>query len=40
MGIDHRPSTAYYPQTNRQTERTNQTIEIYLQHYINYQQDD
>jgi hypothetical protein len=23
MGIDHQLSTAYYPQTNGQTERTN-----------------
>jgi hypothetical protein len=30
IGIDYRPSIAYYLQTNRQTERTNQTIEIYL----------
>jgi transposase InsO family protein len=40
MGIDHRLSTAYHPQTNGQTERTNQTIEQYLRHYINYRQDD
>jgi hypothetical protein len=38
MGIDHRLSTAYHPQTNGQTERTNQTIEQYLRHYINYRQ--
>jgi transposase InsO family protein len=39
MGIDHQLSTAYYPQTNGQTKRTNQTIEQYLRHYINYDQD-
>jgi len=32
-------STAYYPQINRQTERINQEVETFLQHYINYQQD-
>ena len=40
MGIEHRLTTAYHPQTNGQTERTNQTIEQYLRHYINYEQDD
>ena len=40
MGIDHRLTTAYHPQANGQTERTNQTIEQYLRHYVNYQQDD
>jgi hypothetical protein len=40
MGIDHRLSTAYHPQTNGQTERTNQTVEQYLRHYINYEQND
>jgi len=38
MGIDHRLSTAYHPQTNGQTERTNQTVEQYLRHYINHDQ--
>jgi transposase InsO family protein len=37
MGIEHRLSTAYHLQTNGQTERTNQTMEIYLRHYVNYQ---
>ena len=40
MGIDHQLTTAYHPQGNGQTEQTNQTIEQYLWHYINYQQDD
>ena len=39
LGIDTRMSTAYHPQTDRQTEWTNQTMEQYLQHYINHQQD-
>jgi hypothetical protein len=40
VGIEHRLSTAYHPRTNGQTERTNQTLEQYLRHYVNYQQDD
>ena len=39
LGIDTRISTAYHPQTNRQTEWTNQMIEQYLQYYVNHQQD-
>ena len=29
-------STAYHPQSNRQTERINQEIGIFLRHYVNY----
>jgi hypothetical protein len=38
MGIKQRLTTAYHPQANGQTERTNQIIKQYLRHYINYQQ--
>ena len=40
LGTKKKLSTAYYPQTNGQTERINQEIGMFLQHYINYQQDD
>ena len=33
-------STTFYPQTNSQTEKQNQTLEQYLRAYVNYQQDD
>uniref|UniRef100_A0A8H7KFJ6 RNA-directed DNA polymerase n=1 Tax=Bionectria ochroleuca TaxID=29856 RepID=A0A8H7KFJ6_BIOOC len=39
MGTKHKLSTAYHPQSNGQTERLNQTLEQYLQAYINYEQD-
>jgi len=39
LGIKANLSTAYYPETDGQTERVNQIVEQYLRVYINYQQD-
>ena len=33
-------SIAYHPQTDGQTEWINQEVGIFLQHYVNYQQND
>ncbi|KAL2145845.1 hypothetical protein VTI28DRAFT_6142 [Corynascus sepedonium] len=40
LGVNSKLSTAYHPQTDRQTKRLNQVVEQYLRSYVNYQQDD
>ena len=39
LGTRRQLLTAYHPQTDGQMERINQEIEIFLWHYVNYQQD-
>ena len=38
FGIKRRLSTAFYPQTDGQTERENSTMEGYLQAFVNFEQ--
>ena len=38
LGIETKLLTAYHPQTDDQTERTNQELEQYLRMYVNYRQ--
>jgi hypothetical protein len=40
LGTELRPSSAYHPATNGQTERINQELERYLRTYVNWGQDD
>ena len=38
LGIEMKLSMAYHPETDRQTERTNQELEQYLRMYVNHRQ--
>jgi len=39
LGTKRQLLTAYHPQTDGQIERINQEIGTFLQHYVNYQQE-
>ena len=40
LSIKFKLSTAFHPETNGQSEKSNQEMERYLRAYVNYQQDD
>ena len=39
-GMKRRLSISFYPQTDSQTERQNNTMEVYLQAFVNFEQND
>jgi len=39
LEINHKMLTAYHPQTDKQSKQMNQTVEMYLRHYVNRNQD-
>ena len=40
LGVALKPLSAFHPETNRQTERTNAGVEQYLRAFMNFHQDD
>ncbi len=38
LRIKHKMLTAYHSQTDEQSEQMNQTVEMYLRHYVNKNQ--
>ena len=40
LNVKHQLNIAFHPQTNRQTKKQNSTIEVNLQAYCQFEQDD